>query len=148
MKAKYLINRSFNIGCYIAIIRETNINPSIPQCKNCWKWRHTTFTCYTHWMKCLKCNGPHKLEHHREIVWCFKANFKTNPLRLEMKKGELYTHSFKYITCKSKHQVDNNNCSFWKYRFNRDWCNKKLQELSEIRANSIHSAVGKIKIWF
>ena len=28
-KAKYLINRCFNIGYYTATIRETNINPGI-----------------------------------------------------------------------------------------------------------------------
>ena len=37
MKVKYLINKCFNIGHHIAIIRGTNMNPSIPQCKNCWK---------------------------------------------------------------------------------------------------------------
>ena len=33
-KVKSLINKFFNIGHHIAIIRGTNINPSIPQCKN------------------------------------------------------------------------------------------------------------------
>ena len=33
--AKMLINRCFNIGNYIATIRGANINPGIPQCKNC-----------------------------------------------------------------------------------------------------------------
>jgi len=42
-KAKGLINRYFNIGQHIATIQGTNINPGIPQCKNCWKWDHTTF---------------------------------------------------------------------------------------------------------
>ena len=36
-KAKCLINRCFNIGNYIATIRGTNMNPSMLQCKNCWK---------------------------------------------------------------------------------------------------------------
>jgi len=35
--AKMLINRYFNVGWYIAIIRGANMNPGIPQCKNCWK---------------------------------------------------------------------------------------------------------------
>ena len=35
--AKMLINRCFNIGNYIATIREANMNPGVPQCKNCWK---------------------------------------------------------------------------------------------------------------
>jgi len=33
--AKNIINRHFNIGCYIATIQGTNTNPGIPQCKNC-----------------------------------------------------------------------------------------------------------------
>ena len=36
--AKMLINRCFNVGKYIATIHSTNMNPGIPQCKNCWKW--------------------------------------------------------------------------------------------------------------
>jgi len=34
-KAKCLINRYFNIGRYIATIRGANMNPGVPQCKNC-----------------------------------------------------------------------------------------------------------------
>ena len=41
--AKLLINRCFNIGNYIATIRGANMNPGVPQCKNCWKWGHSTF---------------------------------------------------------------------------------------------------------
>jgi len=33
--AKKIINRSFNIGSFIATIRGANMNPDIPQCKNC-----------------------------------------------------------------------------------------------------------------
>jgi len=36
-KAKNLINRCFNIRSYIMIIYGANINPNIPQYKNCWK---------------------------------------------------------------------------------------------------------------
>jgi len=36
-KAKGLINRCFNMERYITIIRKANMNPSISQCKNCWK---------------------------------------------------------------------------------------------------------------
>ena len=35
--AKNLINRHFNIGRYIATVRGMNMNPGVPQCKNCWK---------------------------------------------------------------------------------------------------------------
>jgi len=38
--------------------------------------------------------------------------------------------------------ADNNKCPFWKYRFNQEWYSKKAQEAREIRANSIHLAVG------
>ena len=31
---KRLIYKCFNIGSYIATVRDTNMNPSIPQCKN------------------------------------------------------------------------------------------------------------------
>jgi len=34
---KMLINQCFNIGKYIATIRGVNMNPGVPQCKNCWK---------------------------------------------------------------------------------------------------------------
>ena len=34
-KAKSLINRCFNVGRYITTIRGANMNPSVPQCKNC-----------------------------------------------------------------------------------------------------------------
>jgi len=35
-KAKSLINRYFNVERFITTIRGANINPGIPQCKNCW----------------------------------------------------------------------------------------------------------------
>ena len=35
--AKRIINRSFNIGNFIATIRGANMNPGVSQCKNCWK---------------------------------------------------------------------------------------------------------------
>ena len=36
-KVKGLINRYFNISKYIVTIRGANMNPGIPQCKDCWK---------------------------------------------------------------------------------------------------------------
>jgi len=67
-KEKLLINHSFNFGRYIAIIRATNMNPRVPQCHNCWKWGYSTFSCCAHGSRCQKCNGPHKLEHHRDLA--------------------------------------------------------------------------------
>ena len=34
---KKIINRCFNVGNIVTMVRDANINPSIPQCKNCWK---------------------------------------------------------------------------------------------------------------
>jgi len=36
-KVKGLINRCFNVGSFIAIVQEANINLDILQYKNCWK---------------------------------------------------------------------------------------------------------------
>ena len=44
--AKLLINRCFNVGNNIATIRGANMNLGVPQCKNCWKWGHSTFSCH------------------------------------------------------------------------------------------------------
>ena len=137
--AKILINRCFNIGNYIATIRGANMNPGVPQCKNCWKWGHSTFSCRIQGSKCVKCNGPHKPEHHREFGWCCKANPKLNPPRLETKKGDPCPHSFKCSNCKGDHQADSNSCPFWRHRFHREWHIKKYAEIRDNRSNSIRS---------
>jgi len=36
-KAKSLINQRFNVGSFIATICGANMNPGVPQYKNCWK---------------------------------------------------------------------------------------------------------------
>ena len=113
--AKMLINRCFNVGSYITTIRGANINPGIPQCKNCWKWEHSTFLCRIQDAKCVKCNGPYKSKHHREFGWCCKANAKINPPRLKTKKGEPCPHSFKYSNYRSNHQANSNQCPFWRH---------------------------------
>jgi len=77
--AKLLINYSFNLGQHIATVRATNMNLGVPQYYNCWKWGHSTFSCRVYGMQCQKCSSPHKLEHHRELAWCCKANPKLNP---------------------------------------------------------------------
>ena len=138
--AKLLINRCFNVGKYITTIRGANMNPGVPQCKNCWKWGHSTHSCHIQGAKCVKCNGPHKTEHHREFGWCCKANAKTNPPRLETKKGEPCPHTFKCSNCKGEHQADSNDCPFWKHHFNREWHIKKYAEIRENRSQSIRSA--------
>ena len=112
VKAKSLINRCFNVGSFIATIRGANANPGVPQCKNCWRWGHSTFSCKIQGSKCIKCNGPHKLENHREFGWCCKVNEKLNPPRLETKKGELCPHLFKCLNCRGEHQADSVQCPF------------------------------------
>ena len=145
-KAKLLINHSFNFGRYITTIRTTNMNPRVPQCHNCQKWGHSTFSCCAHGSKCQKCNGPHKLEHHRDLAWCCKTNFKLNSPRLETTKGEPCSHTFKCINCKGKHMADDNKCPFWKHRFSHKWYSKKAQKARKTRANSTYLAVGSIKV--
>ena len=140
--AKMLINRCFNVSNYIATIWRANMNSSILQCKNCWKWGHITFSCRIQGTKCVKCNGPHKSEHHREFGWCCKANTKINLPRLETKKGKPYLHSFKCLNCHRDHQADSNQCLFWCHRFNRKWHQKKYTEIHENRSKSIRSEVN------
>ena len=111
-RARGLINRCFNIESYIIIIQEANMNSGVSQYKNCWKWEHMTFLCRIQGSKCIKCNGPHKTEHHHYFVWCCKANPNTNPPRLETKQDELYSYSFRCLNCKGEHQPDSNQCYF------------------------------------
>ena len=134
-----LINRCFNIGKYIATIWEANMNPRVPQCKNCWKWEHATFLCRIQDSKCIRCNSPHKSENHREFGWCCKLNDKINSLRLEIKKGKLCPHTFKCLNYCGDHQADSNVCSFWCHHFNREWQMKKYSEIRENRSKSIRS---------
>ena len=109
---KMLINRCFNVGNYIATIWGANMNPGVPQCKNCWKWGHVTFSCRIQGAKCVKCNSPYKSDYHREFSWCCKANAKINLPRLETKKGKPYPHLFKCSNCRGNHQADSNQCLF------------------------------------
>jgi len=96
---KNLINRCFNISSHITMIRDINMNLGIFQYKNYWKWDHTTFACYTHYSKCIKCNNPYEVEHHREMAWYCNVNFEINPLRLKIKRKPC-SYSFKCINYK------------------------------------------------
>jgi len=66
-KAKCLINRCFNISRYITTIKGVNMNLGVSQCKNCWKWGYTTFSCRIQGSKCIKCNRLHRSENHQEF---------------------------------------------------------------------------------
>ena len=137
-----LINHCFNVGRYITTIRGANMNPRVPQYKNCWKWGHSTFLCRIQGSKCIKGNGPHKSENHHKFGWCCKANMKTNPPHLETKKGKSCPHTFKCSNCQGKYQADSNLCLFWRHRFNREWHQKKYFKICENRAKSIHSTMN------
>jgi len=94
MKAKNLINRCFNVGRFIATIREANANPGIPQCENCWRWGHLTFSCRIQGSKCVKCNGPHKLEITVNLAGVAKPIWRPIPLILKLKRvSHILTHS-------------------------------------------------------
>ena len=119
-RVKGLISRCFNVRSYIVTIWEANINPGIHQCKNCWKWGHTTFLCRIQESRYIKCNSPHKTEHYCYFIWCCKANPKTNLPRLETKQGNLCSHTFKYLNFKDEYQADLNQCPFWRHHFNKE----------------------------
>jgi len=118
--AKKIINRRFNIGSIIAMVRDANMNPGTPQCKNCWKWGHMAGVCHIQGSKCTKCNGLHLTDNHCDFAWCCKANNKLNSPRLETKKSKPCLHSFKCINCKGSHVADSVECPFWKHRFNKE----------------------------
>jgi len=104
-KAKSLIDQCFNMERYITTIRGANINLSVPQCKNCWKWRHTTMFCRIQGSKYIKYNGPHKSKNHCQFSWCCKANKNTNSSHLETKEDEPCLHVFKCSNCRGNHQA-------------------------------------------
>ena len=148
-RAKSLINWCFNVGRYITTIQDANMNPRVPQCKNCWKWGYSTFSCRIQSSKCVKYNRPHKSENHCESGWCYKTNEKANPLYLETKKGKPYPHMFKCSNCWGDYQVDSNQCPFWRHRFNRKWHQKKYVEIYENSIKSICSARNNnLQQWF
>ena len=82
------------------------MNLGVPQCKNCWRQGHATFSCRVQGSKCIKCNRPHKSKNYREFGWYCKANKKLNPHRLETKKGELCSHLFKCSNCRGDYQAN------------------------------------------
>ena len=142
-KAKGLVNWCFNIRKYIATIREANANTGVPQCKNCWKWSYSTFSCRIQGSKCVKYNGPHKSENYCEYGWCCKANKKINLLCLKTKKGNLCPYLFKCSNCCGNHQANFTICPFWRNHFNREWQQKKYSEICENRVNSICLVMNK-----
>ena len=128
-KAKSIINWHFNMGSFIATVYDANMNPGVLQCKKGWKWGHTVGVWHIQGSKCIKCNGPHQTVHHCHFTWCCKANKKTNPLRLETKKGNPCPHTFKCLNCKDDHQANSTKSAFWKHRFNKKWHTKEYAKI-------------------
>ena len=114
---KNIINCRFNVGWYIATICGMNMNPGIPQYKNCWKWGHLTLSCCSHVSRCAKCYGAHITKHHRKKAWYCMENRKAN--HLATLEGELCPYIFKCMKCKGNHQVNSYNCPYWHNHFNR-----------------------------
>jgi len=118
-KGKTLINCSFNFGRHTATVRGTAMHPGVAQCRNCWRWGHPTYACHAQDAKCQKCGGPHRVENHRSMAWCCKANPKSNPPREATAVGAPCLHIFKYLNCKGEHSADDTKCPFWHYHFDR-----------------------------
>ena len=92
------------------MVRDTNMNPDVPQCKNCWKWDHSAKVCHIQESKCIKCNGPHITKHHCKFAWYCKTNTKLNPPRLKTKKDNPCPYTFKCLNCKGSHLADSIEC--------------------------------------
>ena len=135
-KGKTLINRSFNFGRHTATVRGTAMYPGIAQCRNCWHWGHPTHACHAQGAKCQKCSGPHRVENHKSMAWCCKANPKSNPPREATVVGAPCPHTFKYLNCKGEHSADDTKCSFWCHCFDRQWYSNKAAELRTGRASN------------
>ena len=110
LAAKNIINWHFNVGQYITTVHNMNMNSSILQYKNCWKWEHLTLSYHFYISRCVKCNGAHNTEYHREKVWYCKENKNFN--QAATKEDELCSHVFKCTNCKGDHQADSYTCLF------------------------------------
>ena len=143
-KGKILINRSFNFRRHTATVRGTAIHPGVAQCHNYWCWEHPTHACHTQGAKCQKCGGPHRVENHRLLAWCCKANPKSNSPREVTTDGVPCPHTFKYLNCKGDHFADDNKCPFWHHRFDKQWHSNKAAEVCSGQANhsNINSSSG------
>jgi len=128
-KGKTFINRSCNFGHHTATVQETAMHPGVAQCRNCWHWEHPTHACCAPGAKCQKYDGPYRVENHRSMAWCCKANPKSNPSREATAAGAPCPYTVKCLNCKGEHSADNTKCSFWRHRFNKQWHSNKAAEL-------------------
>jgi len=109
--------------------------PGVAQCRNCWCWEHPTHACHTQGAKCQKCGGSHRVENHRLLAWCCKANTKSNPPREATAAGTPCPHTFKCLNCRGDHTADDNKCPFWRHCFDKQWHSNKAAEVCSGRAN-------------
>ena len=93
-KGKTLIIRSFNFGHHTATVRGTAMHPGIAQYRNCWYWGHPIHACHAQGAKYQKCGSPHRVENHRLLAWCCKANTKSDPPREATAAGAPCPHTF------------------------------------------------------
>jgi len=135
-KGKTLINCSFNFGRHTATVRGTAMHPGVAQCRNCWRWGYPTHTCHAQGTKCQKCGGPHRVENHRSMAWCCKANPKSNLPREATAAGAPCPHTFKCLNCKGEHSADDIKCPFWHHCFDKQWHFNKAAELHTGRASN------------
>ena len=139
-KNKTLINHLFNFGCHTVMVRGAAMYPRVAQYHNCWHQRHPTYVCHTQDTKCQKCSGPHRVENHRLLAWCCKANPKSNLPREATVAGAPYSHTFKCLNYKGDHSADDNKCFFWYHYFDKQWHANKASEMCSRRAN--HSTIN------
>ena len=59
------------------------------------------------------------MENHRLLVWCYKANPKSNPPREATGAGTPCSHTFKCLNYKEDHAADNNKCLFELHCFDK-----------------------------
>ena len=118
-KGKTLINCSFNFGQYTITVRRPAMYPGVAQCCNCWCWGYLTHAYHIQDTKCQKCGGPHRVENHRLLAWCCKANPKSNPPRETTAAKASCPHTFKCLNCKNDHSADDNKCPFWYHCFDK-----------------------------
>ncbi|KAF5347005.1 hypothetical protein D9756_011008 [Leucocoprinus leucothites] len=142
-KAKTLVNRTINFGRHIGTIRATSMHPGVAQCRNCWRWGHPTHACRALGARCQICGGPHRIENHRSMAWCCKANPKSSPPCDATPDGIPCPHleNFKCLNCKGDHHANDNKCPFWRNRFDRTWHSNKAAESRTARANNLISSV-------
>jgi len=111
------------------------MHPGVAQCYSCWHWDYPTHACHAQGAKYQKCGGPHRVENHRLLAWCCKANTKSNPPREATAAGAPYYHTFKCLNCRGDHSADDNKCPFWCHCFDKQWHANKAAEVCSGRAN-------------